>query len=114
MLFDKPHLKTVNITYRGEVPISPEILKYLGLSVGDPLLEISFGGYLLYVPVGKILSTLSDKTEAIFNKLGINVQTLKASVEVQKPIKEAPINNNDDIGIPIIVPLHNGYGQEYY
>jgi len=84
MAVPRQHLKTLKISQKGQITVSSQARKSLGVSVGDPLMEIVLDGCVVYIPADKVLSDLMFSAQAALESTGISVEALKNSVESRK------------------------------
>ena len=77
-------LKSLTMTSKGQVTISADARKELGLDKGDTLIEIVVGNCLILMPAEQVLADTTKRAKKALDRAGVSVDELKKEVKSQR------------------------------
>ncbi|MBI3979028.1 MAG: AbrB/MazE/SpoVT family DNA-binding domain-containing protein [Chloroflexi bacterium] len=82
---DEEHLQTLTVRSKGQITISADARRKLGIDRGAHLLEIVVGDCLLYVPEHAAISQVLDSIRERFGRRDLTVEQLLADLAAHRP-----------------------------
>ena len=76
-----PKLRSVTLSSKGQVTLSSNARKHLGLEKGATLMELVVGNCVIFLPENRILSEAMKGARQALSKAGVTVEDLKSEVE---------------------------------
>jgi bifunctional DNA-binding transcriptional regulator/antitoxin component of YhaV-PrlF toxin-antitoxin module len=83
----KKHLKTTTLSSKGQITVSSEARKLLGIDKGDHLMEVVMDGCVLYIRADSILDEILHKAQSALERSGVKVSDLQEGVAARKAKK---------------------------
>lgn len=84
---DRPKLRSLTMTSKGQVTISAKARKTLGLDQGDTLIEMVVGNCIVLLPQNQILADTARKAQEAIKLAGVSAEEIIAEAEKLKAEK---------------------------
>ena len=80
----KTKMKSLTMTSKGQVTISADARKKLGLDKGDSLIEIVIGNCLILMPAEQILADTTKRAKKALDSIGLTADDMKEEIKSQR------------------------------
>ena len=76
-----PKVRSVTLSSKGQITLSSNARKQLGLDKGDSLMELVVGNCVIFLPENRVLSEAMRNARESLSRAGVTVEELQDEIE---------------------------------